>query len=109
MSAAKYNDASLTIITNTETGAPSDYRLSQNYPNPFNPSTIIKFDVKEPAFVKIAVYDILGKELFVPVNEYLRGGTYEVSLQLSNLPSGLYYYKMSAGSFTDTKKMMMIK
>lgn len=109
ISAAKYNDASLTTITNTETGVPSDYRLTQNYPNPFNPSTNIKFDVKEPAFVKIAVYNILGKELFVPVNEYLRGGTYEVSLQLSNLPSGLYYYKMSAGSFTDTKKMMMIK
>lgn len=109
MSAAKYNDAGLTIITNTETGLPTDYSLAQNYPNPFNPSTNIKFDVKEPAFVKIAVYDILGKELFVPVNEYMRGGTYEVSLQLSNLPSGLYYYKMSAGSFTDTKKMMMIK
>jgi len=109
MGSAKFINEQLTAITNTEPGIPSDYRLYQNYPNPFNPSTTIKFDIKEAALIKIAVYDVLGQELFVPVNDFLKGGSYEVSFTLSNLPSGLYFYKMTSGSFTGSRTMMLIK
>jgi uncharacterized delta-60 repeat protein len=109
MASAKYLDEPMIILSNTENGIPSDYRLFQNYPNPFNPSTIIKFDVKEPSMVKIAIYNVLGNELFVPVNDFLRSGTYEVSVVLSNFPSGFYFYKMTTNSFTESKTMMLIK
>ncbi len=108
MAAAKYLDELVVILSNTN-GIPSGYRLFQNYPNPFNPSTIIKFDVKEPSMVKIVIYNVLGNELFVPVNDFLRTGTYEVSVVLNQLPSGFYFYKMTTGSFTESKTMMLIK
>jgi uncharacterized delta-60 repeat protein len=106
---AKFNDQQVTIITNMESGIPSDFRLYQNYPNPFNPSTLIKFDVKDASIVKIVIYNILGKEISVPVNDFLRSGTYEVSIALNNLPSGMYFYKMTTNSYTESKTMMLIK
>ncbi len=109
MGSAKFLDAQLVVISNTGVGTPSDYRLFQNYPNPFNPSTKIGFSIKKASMVKIAVYDILGKELLTPVNDFLMSGTYEVSFELINLPTGLYYYKMTAEDFSDTRKMMLIK
>jgi uncharacterized delta-60 repeat protein len=109
MGSAKFSEQQVTSITHMENGIPSDFRLYQNYPNPFNPSTIIKFDVKDASMVKIAIYSILGKEISVPVNDFLRSGTYEVSTALNNLPSGMYFYKMTTNSYTESKTMMLIK
>jgi hypothetical protein len=94
------------------------YFLYQNYPNPFNPVTKIKFDIPKNGFpiktfgndrVMLKVYDILGKEIQTLVNEQLQPGTYEVTFDGSNLPSGVYFYKLTAGDYTETKKMLMIK
>ena len=96
------------------------FELHQNYPNPFNPVTKIKFDIASVGTVhlpvpqagrtvRLTVYDILGKEIAELVNDELNPGTYEVNWDASNYPSGVYYYKLTAGDFTDTKKMVLIK
>lgn len=96
-------------LKNIETTMPHSFMLYQNYPNPFNPSTSIKFDVARSSIVKVALYDLLGREVLVPINEYMNAGTYEISVSLNNLASGLYFYKMTSGSFTDIKKMILTK
>ncbi|MBL8016257.1 MAG: T9SS type A sorting domain-containing protein [Ignavibacteria bacterium] len=103
----KIDAAVITAVPNT--GLPLVYSLGQNYPNPFNPATVIKFSVPEASQVTMKVYDVLGKELFVLVNSKMQSGSYEVSFNASQLPSGVYFYKMEAGSFSETRKMMLIK
>ncbi|MCX6163857.1 MAG: T9SS type A sorting domain-containing protein [Ignavibacteriae bacterium] len=88
---------------------PDNYLLYQNYPNPFNPTTRIKFQIKDSRFVNLKVYDILGKEIITLVNENLKAGQYEVTFNRANLPSGIYFYKLTAGDFTDVKRMVLIK
>lgn len=88
---------------------PDKYNLYQNYPNPFNPSTNIKFDIVKPGIVKIVVYDALGKEADVLVNEALSAGTYTADFNASNLPSGIYYYRITTADFSDVKKMLLVK
>jgi hypothetical protein len=88
---------------------PNYYSLEQNYPNPFNPSTKIKYTIPRAGDVKITVYDILGKEVAVLVNEYKNPGIYSIDFNASALSSGVYFYKIRAGDFTDTKKMLLIK
>jgi hypothetical protein len=83
--------------------------LSQNYPNPFNPTTKIKFDIVRAGDVKIVVYDVMGREVQTVLNERLQPGTYEASFDASQLTSGVYFYKITAGDFLQTKKMLMIK
>ncbi len=95
----------LTTANNT----PVSYSLHQNYPNPFNPSTTISFDLAEGNNVKLAVYDILGRENSVLVNQYLTAGSYTINFINSNLASGIYFYRLTAGSFTDIKKMTLVK
>ncbi|OQY73910.1 MAG: hypothetical protein B6D44_05845 [Ignavibacteriales bacterium UTCHB2] len=85
------------------------YKLSQNYPNPFNPITIISYSIKQEGLVTLKVCDILGKEVATLVNENKRSGTYEVNFNASNLPSGIYIYKLQSGIFSDVKKMLLIK
>jgi flagellar hook assembly protein FlgD len=90
---------------------PTAYSLSQNYPNPFNPTTKIKYqlpaDVKgEMSKVQIKIYDILGNMLADLVNEQKSPGTYEVEWNAVNQPSGIYFYKITAGSFSKTMKMI---
>ncbi|NOS86512.1 MAG: T9SS type A sorting domain-containing protein [Ignavibacteria bacterium] len=98
-------------INPISTEVPSKYTLHQNYPNPFNPSTKIKFEI--PAGVvdiaRICVYDILGKEVRSIINENLKPGIYEAEFNAADLPSGVYFYKLSAGGFIDTKKMILVK
>ena len=91
------------------TTLPVTYSLEQNYPNPFNPSTVIKFAIPEKEFVKLSVYDILGKEVDVLVSSKIEAGTYEYEFNTSNLPSGVYFYALSAGYFKATKKMILLK
>lgn len=88
---------------------PLAYWLSQNYPNPFNPTTKISWQIKNDGQVTIKVYDQLGKEVVTLVNEEKPAGSYEVEFNASSLASGVYYYKITAGSFVDTKKMILMK
>ncbi len=81
----------------------------QNYPNPFNPTTVISYSVPTSCQVRLTVLDILGREIVELVNEQKFAGTYEVKFTASNLPSGIYFYRLTAGSFSETKKMILIK
>jgi M6 family metalloprotease-like protein len=87
----------------------SEYKLMQNYPNPFNPSTKINIKIKESGFVTLKVYDILGKEVASLVNEKLNVGEYEIPFTSNQLSSGIYFYKLETNSFSDIKKMMIVK
>ena len=86
-----------------------NFSLSQNYPNPFNPSTKIKFAVPNSSFVKLAVYDMLGREVSSLVNEQLQPGTYEYEFDAIGLNSGVYFYKISTEGFSEVKKMILLK
>jgi hypothetical protein len=96
-------------IQNISSEIPKEYKLHQNFPNPFNPKTIINFDIINNGNVKIIVYDLLGKETSVLVNQDLVPGKYSVDFDASNFASGLYFYRISAGDFVDVKKMLIIK
>jgi len=87
----------------------SDFRLSQNYPNPFNPSTKIRYQVASTNPVSLKIYDVLGNEVAVLVNEVQPNGNYEVEFNASGLASGTYFYKLQAGEFIQTKKMIYLK
>ena len=87
----------------------NEYKLSQNYPNPFNPVTTIKYQFPERGFVTLKVYDVLGNEVATLVNEEKPAGGYEVEWNASDLPSGIYFYRMRAGNFIDTKKLILLK
>jgi len=87
----------------------TNYNLSQNYPNPFNPSTTIKYKIPEITFVTIKVYDVLGNEVATLVNEEKPAGSYEVEFIGTDLPSGIYFYKLHTASFVETKKMVLLK
>ncbi len=98
-----------TSVTKNEENIPNNYLLYQNYPNPFNPSTTIKFSIPNSQFVTLKVYDLLGREVSILVNEEKLPGNYEVKFDGSNLPSGVYFYRLQAGSFSQTKKLMLMK
>jgi len=87
----------------------NNFELSQNYPNPFNPSTLITYTVAKEGFVKISVFDELGREVAVPVNQYRRPGRYSIVFNAGNLSSGMYFYRIEANGFTAAKKMILIK
>lgn len=91
------------------TEIPSKYRLEQNYPNPFNPATKIRFSVPKNSQVKVSVYDITGKIVEVLVNKTLNAGKYEADWNASKYTSGVYFYKLESGSFTETRKMILVK
>jgi len=83
--------------------------LDQNYPNPFNPSTKIHYAINSTQFVSLKVYDVLGNEVATLVDEYRNAGSYEINFNASSLSSGIYFYKLNAGSFVDSKKMILMK
>lgn len=108
----------VTLVPNNSNEIPKTFSLFQNYPNPFNPSTKISFNIPSMTppskgaggmMVRMSIYDILGREVATLVNEQLQPGSYEVSWDASNFPSGTYFYKLSSGDFTETKKMLLIK
>jgi Secretion system C-terminal sorting domain len=86
-----------------------EYELSQNYPNPFNPTTIINYKIPQSNLVSIKIYDLLGREIETLINEIQLPGNYSVTFNGKNLPSGVYFYKFSAGNFVMNKKMLLIK
>ena len=99
----KYSSIAAVAVT------PLEFSLSQNYPNPFNPTTSISYQVPEKSFVTLKVYDLLGKEVAALVNEDKASGKYTVVFNASNLPSGIYIYKLTADNFTAVKKLMLLK
>jgi hypothetical protein len=96
-------------LNNISNEIPDKFYLSQNYPNPFNPVTNIKFQIPETGLIKLIIYDILGNEVQVLVNQVLSPGTYTIDFEGNDLPSGVYYIQMKANTFTETKKMVLLK
>ncbi|NNJ54004.1 MAG: T9SS type A sorting domain-containing protein, partial [Ignavibacteriaceae bacterium] len=97
------------LIVHSNGSIPTKYSLEQNYPNPFNSNTIIKYGVTERTFVELRIYDILGREVELLVNEEQNEGYYELTYNASQLASGIYFYSLSAGSFSETKKMILLR
>ncbi|MFA5404783.1 MAG: C25 family cysteine peptidase [Ignavibacteria bacterium] len=91
------------------TNIPKEYSLTQNYPNPFNPVTKINYALPKDGFVKISVYDVLGREINTLVNEVKNAGYYSVDFDATSLNSGVYFYKLESGSFSDIKRMILVK
>jgi len=88
---------------------PTSFSLEQNYPNPFNPSTKIKYSIPQISQVQIKIFDVLGNEIEILVNEEKPSGTYDITWYAEQLPSGVYFYRIAAGSFVETKKMILMK
>ena len=85
------------------------YKLFDNYPNPFNPSTILSYTIPEASLTSLKIYDAVGHELVVLVNEVKSAGTYEIEFNAEEFSSGIYFYELRAGSFIQTKKMILMK
>ncbi len=98
-----------TGIETQDTEIPDEYKLSQNYPNPFNPLTRIEFAIPNDEFVNLTVYNMLGKTITTLVNERMPTGNYEINFDASDLSSGVYFYRLTAGNFVNIKKMVVIK
>ncbi len=98
-----------TAVPGASTDLPVTFSLSQNYPNPFNPTTGVRFQVPGASDVKLVVYDILGREVATLVNERKAAGRYEVKFDGSGLASGVYIYRLTAGSFVQTRKMILLR
>jgi len=114
------NDNDKSVLNSTRQGVllgidpyintvPSGYSLKQNYPNPFNPTTTISFDLPKDQTVTLKVYDMLGNEVKTMVEGYHRAGTYNMSFDASGFASGIYFYTLKTDSFTETKKMILVK
>jgi len=88
---------------------PAEYSLEQNFPNPFNPKTVVRYSIGSESTVSVRIYDITGKEIAVLVNENKQPGSYEVVWNAESYPSGVYFYRLSAGEFSEEKKMVLIK
>jgi len=86
-----------------------EYLLQQNYPNPFNPVTNIKFEIPESRYSVLKIFNVVGEEVASLINGRLNAGSYEVTFDGSNLPSGVYFYRLTAGEFSEEKKMVLIK
>jgi photosystem II stability/assembly factor-like uncharacterized protein len=99
----------ITGIQSVSSELPSEYNLSQNFPNPFNPTTHLKFGIITPGLVTLKVYNLLGNEIETLVNKNLTPGVYDVDFDGSNFPSGIYFYKLETGFFSETKRMILLK
>lgn len=106
---AWFTTGNVTGINPNGTGIPKEFNLYQNYPNPFNPVTNIRFDVPTSGNVKLAVYDITGKEVETLFNDKLDPGSYTADFDASALASGVYFYKLETVGFVNVKKMMLVK
>ena len=96
-------------LVNINSEIPEKFHLFQNYPNPFNPGTKIRFELPVSSNVKLVIYDVLGKEVETLIDGELSAGTYEPKWNAEKLSGGVYFYKLEAGGFVSTKKMVLIK
>ena len=99
------------VIEATENSGeiPGSYSLSPNFPNPFNPSTTIRFTIPELSNVKLTIYDIAGREVMTLLNKEIQAGSYDIKWDASNFASGIYFYRINAGAFNETKRMLLLK
>jgi len=105
----KWYMAGVVGVTGTLTEIPEGYALKQNYPNPFNPTTTISFGLPSRSFVSLIVFDALGREVSRLVSEALSAGTYSVQWNAEGLASGVYFYRLQAGSLSETKKLILLR
>lgn len=98
-----------TTVEQPSSPLPETFSLSQNYPNPFNPSTTISFSLPTKSFVSLKIFDVLGKQVSDVVSEELFPGNYSRQWNASDMPSGMYFYRLQAGSFTETKKLLLLR
>lgn len=113
----KTTNGGTSVVRESSTEKPALFRLSQNYPNPFNPTTTIRYDLPTPSFVKLDIFDLLGRRVAILVNERKDAGAYEARFNAANLASGVYFYRLEAnpisgsaiGGFVETKKMLLLK
>lgn len=103
-----YQQQTITDVEDDQT-IPIEFKLEQNYPNPFNPSTVIKFAVPERSNVVIKIYDILGGEIVTLANEEMDAGWYQRSFNANGISSGVYLFRMEAGNYVNTKKMILLR
>jgi hypothetical protein len=92
-----------------EINLPGVFELSQNYPNPFNPNTMIKYSIPHASIVKMKIYDILGREIATLINEMKSAGRYTVTFNATKMSSGVYFYQLQAGAYSETKKLLLLK
>jgi hypothetical protein len=104
-----YSFNKITGVTKSRQTIDADFVLSQNYPNPFNPTTTINYSVPKAGFVTLKVYDVLGKIVSTLVNANKPAGNYSVEFNASKLVSGIYFYRMTSGLFSETKKLLLLK
>ena len=104
-----YRQSTITDVGNEDETIPTVFKLEQNYPNPFNPSTVIKFGVPERSNVLIKIYDVLGGEVITLINEQMDAGWYNVDFNASGYSTGVYIYRMQAGKYINTKKMILLR
>jgi hypothetical protein len=107
--ATSYEELSITSLPRSNQEIPVYFTLSQNYPNPFNPITTINFSVLNKGQVDLKVYNVLGQKVAILVNEVLNAGNYKAQFSAANLPSGIYFYRLSTSSGLITKKMTLLK
>jgi len=106
----KFGGGSVTVVNNTKSkNLPAIFALQQNFPNPFNPSTQIDFSIPQQSNVQLKVYNTLGQLVTTLVNGNLSAGSHSVTFDARNLASGLYIYRLTAGNFTNVKKMLLLK
>lgn len=96
-------------INNNNNSSPKSFNLKQNYPNPFNPVTYIDFDLPVKSHIRLSVFDLLGREVYLLANGFFDAGTHSIDFNAVNLPSGIYFYKLTAEKFSQTKKMILLK
>jgi hypothetical protein len=92
-----------------EVSVPHEYALKQNYPNPFNPTTTIEYSLPDAGIVKVTIYNVLGQEISILVNQFKTQGVHKITFDAKNLPSGIYFYKMESNNFVQTKKLILLK
>jgi endo-1,4-beta-xylanase len=106
---AQYVKNNPTGVELSTSGLPTQFQLEQNFPNPFNPTTTIHYSISKTSPVSLKVYDMLGREVQTLVNTMQSPGQYTVTLNAQTLGSGVYFYRLNAGNFTETKKLMLVK
>jgi hypothetical protein len=99
----------ITSVSQNSSSIPNSYGISQNYPNPFNPTTVVNYQLPINSFVTLKVYDMLGREVAILLNERKSAGYYSVTFNAVHLPSGVYFYRLQAGPYTQTKKIVLLK
>jgi len=107
--ALDYVDQLLVSTGNESANIPTNFSMAQNYPNPFNPTTKINFAVPKQAFVTIKVFDVTGREIATLINGMTPAGYHSVDFNATAFASGVYFYRIEAADFSDTKRMMLIK